>query len=68
MIILVVFGYLFILHYFQVIECDIYVQTRDVEAVEYFLLPFPARYKVSRFRVCFYFQLLSSKCFRFTII
>jgi len=36
----------------------------DVEAVEYFLLPLPAPYKVSRFRVCFRFQLLSSKCFR----
>jgi len=33
--------------------------TRDVEAVEYYLLPLPAPYKVSRF------QLLSSKCFRF---
>jgi len=30
-----------------------------------FLLPLPAPYKVSRFRVCFRFQLLSSKCFRF---
>jgi len=36
-----------------------------VEAVEYFLLPLPAPYKVSRFRVCFRFQLFSSKCFRF---
>jgi len=36
-----------------------------VEAVEYFLLPFSAPYKVSLFRVCFRFQLLSSKCFRF---
>jgi len=33
-----------------------------VEAVEYFLLPLPAPYKVSRFRVCFPFQLFSSKC------
>jgi len=39
--------------------------TRDVEAVEYFLLPLPASYKISRFRVCFRFQLLFSKCFRF---
>jgi len=37
--------------------------TKDVEAVEYFLLQLPAPYKVSRFRVCFRFQLLSSKCF-----
>jgi len=37
-----------------------------VEAVEQFLLPLPAPYKVySRFRVCFHFQLLSLKCFRF---
>jgi len=36
---------------------------RDVETVEYFLLP--ASYKVSRFRVCDRFQLLSSKCFPF---
>jgi len=41
------------------------VYIRDVEAVEYFLLPLPAPYKVSRFRICFRFQLLSSKCFRF---
>jgi len=34
-----------------------------VEAVEYVLLP--ASYKVSRFRVCFRFLLLSSKCFCF---
>jgi len=34
--------------------------TRDVEAVEYFLLP--TLNKVSHFRVCFRFQ-LSSKCF-----
>jgi len=27
--------------------------TRDVEAIEYFLLPLPAPYKVSRLRVCF---------------
>jgi len=39
------------------------VDSRDVEAVEYFLLRLPAPYKVNRFRVCF--QLLSSKCFRF---
>jgi len=32
-----------------------------------FLLPFPALYKVSRFRVCFRFQLFSSKCFRFQL-
>jgi len=37
------------------------VETRNVEAVEYFLLP----YKVSRFRICFHLQFLSSKCFRF---
>jgi len=29
-----------------------------------FLLPLPAPYKVSRFLVCFHFQLLSSECFR----
>jgi len=34
------------------------LQIRDVEAVEYFLLPLPALYKISRFRVCF--QLVSS--------
>jgi len=38
---------------------------KDVGAVEYFLLTLPAPYKVSRFRVCFRFQILSSKCFRF---
>jgi len=38
---------------------------RDVEAVEYFLLPLPAPNKVSCFRVYFRYQLLSSKCFRF---
>jgi len=32
-----------------------------VEAVEYFLLPFPAPFKVSRFRVCFRFQRLLKK-------
>jgi len=41
------------------------VETKDVEAVEYFLLPLTAPYKVNRFRVCFSFQLLSSNCFRF---
>jgi len=41
------------------------IYSRDVEAVEYFLFPLPAPYKLSRFRVCFRFQLLSSKCFRF---
>jgi len=41
------------------------VLARDVEAVEYFLLPLPASYKISRFRVCFHFHLLSSKCFCF---
>jgi len=41
------------------------VTIRDVEAIEKFLLPFPASYKVSRFRVSFRFQPLSSKCFRF---
>jgi len=40
-------------------------EIRDVEAVEYFLLPLPAQYQVSRFRVYFRFQFLSSKCFRF---
>jgi len=34
------------------------VRTRDAEAVEYFLLPLSAPYKVSRF------QLIFSKCFR----
>jgi len=43
------------------------VLVRDVEAVEYFLLLLPTPYKVSRFRVCFHFQFLSSKCFRFHI-
>jgi len=46
-------------------QVNICVQNRDVEAVEHFLLPLPAPYKVSRFRVCFRFQLLSSKCFCF---
>jgi len=41
------------------------VLIREVEAVEYFLLPIPAPYKVSRFQVCFHFQFLSAKCFRF---
>jgi len=41
------------------------IEIRNVEAVEYFLLPLPAPYNVSRFRVCFHFQPLSSKCFRF---
>jgi len=36
-----------------------------VKAVEFFLLPLPAPHKVSRFWVCFCFQFLSSKCFRF---
>jgi len=36
------------------------LQSRDVEAVEYFLLPLPAPYKVY-----FRFELLSSKCFHF---
>jgi len=40
-------------------------KARDVEAVEYFLLPLPAPSKVSHFRVCFRFQLLSSNCIRF---
>jgi len=42
-----------------------YLKIRDVKAVEYFLLPLPAPYKISRFRICFRFQLLSLKCFRF---
>jgi len=42
-----------------------FIAGRDVETVEYF--PLPAPYKVSRFRVCFRFQLLSSKYFRFHI-
>jgi len=42
-------------------------QDRDVETVDDFLLPLPTPYKVSHFRVCFRFQLLSSKCFRFHI-
>jgi len=33
-----------------------------VEAVEYYLLPISAPFKISRFRVCFRFQLLSSMC------
>jgi len=33
-----------------------------VEAVEYFLLPLPALYKVSRFRVCFRFY-IPAPCF-----
>jgi len=41
------------------------VAALDVEAVEYFLLLLPGPYKVSPFRICFRFQLLSSKCFRF---
>jgi len=41
------------------------VETRYAEAVEYFLLSLPAPYKVSCFRVCFCFQILSSKCFCF---
>jgi len=41
------------------------VDIRDVEAVEYYFLPFSDPYKVIPFRVCFCFQLLSSKCFRF---
>jgi len=32
------------------------IATRDVEAVEHFLLPLPGLYKVSHFRVCFHFQ------------
>jgi len=36
-----------------------------VEAVERFLLSLPAPYKDSCFTVCFRFQLLSLKCFRF---
>jgi len=45
-------------------------QIRDVEAVEYFCFRFQLRIscllrQVSRFPVCFRFQLLSSKCFRF---
>jgi len=39
--------------------------TRDVEVVEYFLLPLPAPLKVSCFRVRFRFQLILSKRFRF---
>jgi len=45
------------------ISQSIYI--KDVEAVEFFLLPLPAPYNISRFRVCFHFQPLSSKCFRF---
>jgi len=36
-----------------------------MEAIKYFLLLLPAPYKVSRFRVCFRFQPLSSKYFCF---
>jgi len=46
-----------------------------VEAVEYFSLPLPAPYIVSRFRVCFRKNLTSSsfrmfyeKCFRFWLL
>jgi len=42
-----------------------FIATRDVEEVEYFLLPHPTLYKACHFRVCFRFQLLSSKCFHF---
>jgi len=42
-----------------------FIGIRELKAVEYFLLPLPAPYKVSRFQVCFRFQPLSSKCFRF---
>ena len=38
-----------------------FVMTRDVEAVEYFVLPLPAPLEVSCFRVCFRFLIL--KCF-----
>jgi len=38
--------------------------TRDVEAVEYFLLPLPAPYKVSRFWICLHFRSLSSTIHR----
>jgi len=41
------------------------LRIRDVKAVEYFLFPLSAPYKVTCFRVCVRFQLLSSKCFRF---
>jgi len=52
------------------------VTIRDVEVVEYFLHPFSASYKVSRFRVCFRFQLPLShpcttfyeQCFRFRLL
>jgi len=41
---------------------DFALSSRDVEAVEYFLLPLPALYKVSRFKACFLFHELL-KCF-----
>jgi len=42
-----------------------YIKIRDVEAVEYFLLPLPAPDKVGRFRVHFRFPIILSKRFRF---
>ena len=41
------------------------MQIRDVEAVKFLMLPLPATDRISRFRVRFRFQSLSSKCFRF---
>jgi len=38
-----------------------------MEAVEYFLLPIPAPFEVSCFRVCFRFLTLEIFCFRFRL-
>jgi len=50
---------------FTTLRFLVYDLIRYVDAVEYFLLPLPGAYKVSRFQVCLRFQFLSSKCFRF---
>jgi len=41
--------------------------SKDVEAVEYFLLPLPALLEVPCFRVCFRFLTLGIFCFRFRL-
>jgi len=49
----------------------IYFKSSDVEAVEYFLLPLLAPYKVSRFRICFRLHpcpMFYEKCFRFRLL
>jgi len=43
------------------------IRSRDVEAVEYFLLPLPASLEVSCFRVRFHFLTLGIFCFRFRL-